>query len=97
MPEDKRDYSFSGRYRADINLHIGNIGTTPKTGYPVNSNAPSRTGIGNDNIACRVSTRVGVYENSQLFWAPAAASTVLLARMMVLRLTLFEAFEHGNG
>ena len=44
VPAQERDRSFAGKFRSDIRLHIGNMGTTPKTGCPVNSNAPTRTG-----------------------------------------------------
>ena len=44
VPEKQRDYSIAGKFRTPINMHIGNIGTTPAVGVPVNSNAPFRTG-----------------------------------------------------
>ena len=32
LKEAAKDYSIAGKFRAPINLHIGNIGNTPKTG-----------------------------------------------------------------
>ena len=44
VPESAKDRSIAGKFRSPINLHIGNIGLAMSTGFPVNSNAPLRTG-----------------------------------------------------
>ena len=45
VPESAKDRSIAGKFRSPINLHIGNIGLAMSTGFPVNSNAPLRTGV----------------------------------------------------
>lgn len=42
--ESQRDRTIAGTFRTDVQFHIGNIGTAPHVGVPVNSNAPFRTG-----------------------------------------------------
>jgi hypothetical protein len=47
IPNEYKDYRIAGKFRVPVGkqtFHIGNIGTTPKAGIPVNSNAPFRTG-----------------------------------------------------
>ncbi|KAK9811476.1 hypothetical protein WJX72_004546 [[Myrmecia] bisecta] len=63
--------SLNERFRSPANLHIGNMGTTPATGYPVNSNAPLRTGGNIDN------RRLGV--GATVYYPVEVAGALLMA------------------
>jgi acetamidase/formamidase len=44
IPEELKDYSIQGKWRVPINYHTGIMGLAPKTGAPVITGPPTRTG-----------------------------------------------------
>ena len=83
VPESAKDRSIAGKFRSPINLHIGNIGLAMSTGFPVNSNAPLRTGVPekHDQNGChhaRWSSRLGTWETAAA--APYACTACTCSR-----------------
>ena len=58
-PEQLRDYSVKGKWRIPINMHIGNMGLSPKTGGPLITAPPMRTGGNIDNKRIGIGGTVG--------------------------------------
>eukprot|EP00798_Chlamydomonas_sp_ICE-L_P011204 gene11204-18822_t len=49
LPTGTENYDIQGKWKVPVNMHIGNIGLTPKSAVPVQSTAPFGSGGNMDN------------------------------------------------